>query len=258
MRKEIYQTFAKHLIENDLAYPCFCSEEDLDNIRKEAVSTIKWFNKNDVTIKVISGDNPITVAEVAKRAGIKDCNKLISLDGLSDEEVAKAANEYIVFGRVSPEQKAILIKSMKQDGHITAMTGDGVNDILALKEADCAVSVASGSDAARSVAHLVLLDNNFDSMPEIVREGRRVINNVQRASSLYLMKTLFVMLLSFFTLVVPNMNYPFTLKQMNLLELLVIGVPSFTLSLQPNDSRVEGKFLNSILRKSMAGAWLMI
>ena len=230
----------------------------LDNIRKEAVSTVKWFTDNGVAIKVISGDNPITVAEVSKRAGIPNSDKFISLEGLSDEEVEKTAESYTVFGRVSPEQKAILVRAIKKQGHVTAMTGDGVNDILALKEADCAISVASGSDAARSVAHLVLLDDNFNSMPDIVREGRRVINNVQGSSSLYLMKTMFVMLLSFLTLVVPNMNYPFSLKQMNLLELVVIGIPSFFLSLQPNHSIVKGSFINGVLKKSLPGALLMI
>ena len=160
-----------------------------DNIRADAIETVKWFKENDVAIKVISGDNPITVSEVSKRVGIVNADKYISLEGMSDEEVAKIANEYTVFGRVSPEQKAILIKAIREQGHVTAMTGDGVNDILALKEADCAISVAAGSDAARNVAHLLLLDNNFSSMPKIVYEGRRVINNIQRSASLFLMKT---------------------------------------------------------------------
>ena len=230
----------------------------VDNIRKEAITTVKWFNKNGVTIKVISGDNPVTVAEVSRRAGIIGCEKYISLENLSDEEVKLAAEQYNIFGRVSPEQKAILVKALKKNGHVTAMTGDGVNDILALKESDCAISVASGSDATRSVANLVLLDNNFSSMPNIVLEGRRVINNVQGSSSLYLMKTFFVMLLSLLTLVIPNLNYPFTLKQMILLETVVIGAPSFFLSLQPNNARVEGKFLKNIIKKSLPGAIIMI
>ena len=158
-----------------------------DNVRKDAVSTIKWFKENGVNIKVISGDNPLTVSEVSKRVGIENADKYISLEGLSDEEVYAIANSYTVFGRVSPEQKAILVKSMRDAGHVTAMTGDGVNDILALKEADCAVSVASGSEAARNVSHLVLMDNNFNSMPKVVYEGRRVINNVHCSSSLFLM-----------------------------------------------------------------------
>lgn len=230
-----------------------------DNIRKDAYATVKWFKDNGVAVKVISGDNPITVSEVSARVGIENADKYISLEGLSDEEVKKAATEYTVFGRVSPEQKAILVKSMKAAGHTTAMTGDGVNDVLALKEADCAVSVASGSDAARNIAHIVLLDNNFNNMPNVVFEGRRVINNIQSSASLYLMKTFFTMLVALITLCLPFVEkYPFELKQMNLLEILIIGIPSFFLSLQPNKSRVEGRFLNYVIRKSLPSALLMV
>lgn len=230
-----------------------------DNVREEAVSTVKWFKDNDVAVKVISGDNPVTVSEVSRRVGIENADKYISLEGLSDEEVAAAANEYTVFGRVSPEQKAILVKAMKDAGHTTAMTGDGVNDIIALKEADCAITVASGSEAARNVAHLVLMDNNFNSMPKVVYEGRRVINNVQSSASLYLMKTFFTMILSFVILWIPSMEtYPFTLKQMNLLELFIIGAASFFLSLQPNDARVKGTFINNVLFKSIPSALVMV
>ncbi len=155
-----------------------------DNVREDAVETIKWFKENEVDVKVISGDNPVTVSEVAKRAGIVNADKFISLDGLNDKEVENVANKYTVFGRVSPEQKAILVRSIKSHGNTVAMTGDGVNDILALKEADCAISVASGSEAARNVSHLVLMDNNFNSMPKVVAEGRRVINNIKNSSSL--------------------------------------------------------------------------
>ncbi len=231
----------------------------VDNVREDAQSTIAWFKENKVAIKVISGDNPITVSEVSKRVGIENADKYISLEGLTDEEVAKAANEYTVFGRVSPEQKAILIKSIKNAGHVTAMTGDGVNDILALKEADCAISVASGSEAARNVAHLVLMDNNFSSMPKVVHEGRRVINNVESSSSLFLMKTLFTMILSLLTLCIPLYEkYPIELDQMIFLEFFIIGLDSFFLSLQPNDARVEGKFINSVFGKSIPSALLMI
>lgn len=230
-----------------------------DNVRADAVTTIQWFKDNNVDIKVISGDNPITVAEVAKRAGIDNADKFISLDGLSDEEVYNVANEYTVFGRVSPEQKAILVKALKANGHVTAMTGDGVNDILALKEADCAVSVAAGSEAARNVSHLVLLDNNFNSMPKVVYEGRRVINNVQSSASLFLMKTLFTMLMGILTLFLPYMQtYPYRLSNMIMFEVFIIGVPSFFLSFQPNDSRVEGRFISYVIKKSLPSAILMI
>ncbi len=229
----------------------------VDNIRDDAIATINWFKENGVQIKVISGDNPITVSEVSKRVGIVGAERYISLEGLSDEEVAKVANEYTVFGRVSPEQKAILVKAMKQAGHVTAMTGDGVNDILALKESDCAISVAAGSDAAKNVSHIVLTDNNFNSMPKVVYEGRRVINNVQSSASLFLMKTIFTMVITILTLCMYDV-YPFTLSNMILLEVFVIGLPAFCLSLQPNDARVEGKFINYVIKKSLPSAILMI
>lgn len=231
----------------------------VDNIREDAVSTVAWFKENGVTIKVISGDNPITVAEVSKRVGIDGADKFISLDGLTEQEVYDVANKYTVFGRVTPEQKAILVKAMKDAGHVTAMTGDGVNDILALKEADCAISVAAGSDAARNVSHLVLTDNNFNSLPKVVYEGRRVINNVQSSASLFLMKTLFTMLMATISLCLPYMHtYPFVASQMNPLEFVVIGIPAFFLSLQPNDSRVEGKFISHVIKNSLPAALLMI
>lgn len=230
-----------------------------DNVREDAAETVAWFKENDVAIKVISGDNPITVSEVSKRVGIDDAENFISLDGLSDDEVYNAANKYTVFGRVSPDQKAILIKSLKDKGHTTAMTGDGVNDIIALKEADCAISVASGSEAARNVAHLVLMDDNFNHMPQVVHEGRRVINNVQSSASLYLMKTFFTMILAFIVLLIPTLKcYPFTLKQMNPLEMIIIGLASLSLSMQPNDSRVTGKFIANVIGKSLPAAIVMV
>ena len=230
-----------------------------DNVREDAISTIQWFKDNGVQIKVISGDNPITVSEVSKRVGIENADKYISLEGMTDEEVFNVANEYTVFGRVSPEQKAILVKALKAAGHTTAMTGDGVNDILALKESDCAISVAAGSDAARNISHLVFLDNNFNSMPKIVYEGRRVINNVQSSASLFLMKTLFTMLWAIITLCLPYMKtYPYQLSNMILFEMFIIGVPSFLLSLQPNDARVEGHFISYVIKKSVPSALLMV
>lgn len=230
----------------------------VDNVRSDAIDTIKWFTDNNVAIKVISGDNPITVSEVSIRVGIPNADKYISLEGLTDQEVFDSAEKYTVFGRVSPEQKAILVKALKSSGHVTAMTGDGVNDILALKEADCAISVAAGSDAARSVSHLVLMDNNFNSMPKVVYEGRRVINNVQSSASLFLMKTFFTMLFSIITLCMPHMNtYPFLLPQMIMLEIFVIGLPAFFLSMQPNDSLVEGKFISHVIKKSVPAALVM-
>lgn len=228
-----------------------------DNIREDAIQTINWFKQNDVAVKVISGDNPVTVAEVAKRAGIANADKFISLDGLNDKEVENVANKYTVFGRVSPEQKAILVRSIKAEGNTVAMTGDGVNDILALKEADCAISVASGSEAARNVSHLVLMDNNFNSLPKVVAEGRRVINNIKNSSSLYLMKTLFTAILAIICIAMSR-PYLFMPSNMLLLEIAIIAVPSFFLSLQPNRERVQGKFITYVLSGAAAGAVTMI
>ncbi|MBD5584007.1 MAG: HAD-IC family P-type ATPase, partial [Clostridia bacterium] len=228
-----------------------------DNVREDAIETIKWFKDNDVNVKVISGDNPVTVSEVAKRAGIANAEKFISLDGLNDTEVENVANKYTVFGRVSPEQKAVLVRSIKAQGNTVAMTGDGVNDILALKEADCAISVASGSEAARNVSHLVLMDNNFNSMPKIVAEGRRVINNIKNSSSLYLMKTLFTAILAFLCICMGK-PYLFMPSNMLLLETAIIAVPSFFLSLQPNKDRVQGKFITHVMSGAVTGALLMI
>ena len=227
-----------------------------DNIRPDAVETIKWFRENDVNVKVISGDNPVTVSEVARRAGIKNAAQFISLEGLSDLEVETAANQYTVFGRVTPEQKAILIKAIKKSGNTVAMTGDGVNDILAMKEADCAISVASGSEAARNVSNLVLQDNNFGSMPKIVNEGRRVINNVKNSSSLYIMKTLLILMLAVICISLKKM-YFFQTNNMLMYEMLVSAVPSLVLSLQPNTDRVKGKFIPYVLSRAIPGALTM-
>ncbi len=227
-----------------------------DNIRPDAIETIKWFRENEVAVKVISGDNPVTVSEVARRAGIKNAAQFISLEGLSEIEVENAANQYTVFGRVTPEQKAILIRSIKKAGNTVAMTGDGVNDILAMKEADCAVSVASGSEAARNVSNLVLQDNNFGSMPKIVNEGRRVINNVKNSSALYIMKTLLILILSVICISLKS-TYFFTTDNMLMFEFFVSAVPSTVLSLQPNTNRVKGKFIPYVLSRSIPGALTM-
>ena len=228
-----------------------------DNIRKDAPRTIEWFKKNDVDIKIISGDNPITVSEVARRVGVEKYDKYVSLHGMSNEDVAKIADEYTIFGRVNPEQKAVLVKALKAKGKTVAMTGDGVNDILALKEADCSVAIAAGSDAARSVSQLVLLDSNFSSMPNVVAEGRRVVNNIQKSSSLYLMKTVFAICISIFVLCIGNL-YPFSPIQFILLEMFVIGIPSFILALQPNINRIKGKFLSNVARTTLPAGFTLV
>ena len=224
-----------------------------DNVRPDAVETIRWFRENDVAVKVISGDNPVTVAEVARRAGIKSAAHFISLEGLSDLEVENAANQYTVFGRVTPEQKAILIRAIKKAGNTVAMTGDGVNDILAMKEADCAVSVASGSEAARNVSNLVLQDNNFGSMPKIVNEGRRVINNIKNSASLYIMKTLLTLTLAIVCIALGS-AYFFETNNMMMFEFFISAIPSFVISLQPNTARVKGKFIPYVLSRAIPGA----
>lgn len=229
-----------------------------DNIRKDAPKTIQWFKDNDVDIKIISGDNPITVSEVARRVGVDGYDKYISLQGMSNNEVMECANKYSIFGRVSPEQKAILVKALKSQGKTVAMTGDGVNDILALKEADCSIAIAAGSDAARSVSQLVLLDSNFSSMPSVVAEGRRVVNNIQKSSSLFLMKTIFAICISIFVLCM-NQRYPFSPIQFILLEMFVIGLPSFFLALQPNTNPIKGKFLTNLAKNTLpAGICLVL
>ena len=229
-----------------------------DNIRKDAPKTIEWFKKNGVDIKIISGDNPITVSEVARRCGVDHHEKYISLQGLSNTEVMEAADKYTIFGRVSPEQKAILVKTLKSQGKTVAMTGDGVNDILALKEADCSIAIAAGSDAARSVSQLVLLDSNFSSMPSVVAEGRRVVNNIQKSSSLFLMKTIFAICISIFVLCLGK-PYPFSPIQFMLLEVFVIGLPSFFLALQPNTNKIEGRFLANVMKNTLpAGLCLVV
>lgn len=225
-----------------------------DHIREDAPKTIQWFKDNGVQIKIISGDNPLTVSEVSKRVGVDRAEMYISLEGLSENQVIEAADKYTVFGRVSPEQKSILVKALKAKGHKVAMTGDGVNDILAMKEADCSIAMASGSEATRNVSHLVLLDSNFSSMPSVVAEGRRVVNNIQNTSSLFLMKTIFTILLTIFFLFIPNQSYPFYTSHILLLEFFIIGLPSFFLALQPNDDVIKGRFLSNLLAKSLPSA----
>lgn len=234
-----------------------------DQIREEAPATIQYFRESGVDVKVISGDNPITVAEVARRVGIENADKCISLDGMSDEEVLEAATKFTVFGRVKPEQKKLLVTALQNSGKTVAMTGDGVNDIPALKQADCSIAMASGNDAVKSVAQLVLVDSNFASMPKVVAEGRRVINNIQQTAMLYLVKTLFMTGLAiltafgFFKIFGPDGDgtFPFAgSKQLLIVEMFAIGLPSFVLALQYNNSPVKGNFLNNALKSSLPGA----
>ncbi len=223
-----------------------------DKIRASAPDTLAYFKKQGVTLKVISGDDPVTVSNVAERAGLLGAESYVDASALSDEEVAAAAEKYTVFGRVTPYRKLELIKALRAGGHKVAMTGDGVNDVLALKEADCSVAMQSGSDAARCVSQLVLLNSDFASMPLVVEEGRRCINNIQRSASLFLVKTVFSFLLAVMFLFLP-FAYPFKPIQMTLISAITIGIPSFLLALEPNHDIVRGGFLANVLRRAAPG-----
>jgi len=226
-----------------------------NKIRKNAPETFAYFEKQGVTIKVISGDNAITVSEVAKRAGIANAEKYIDARTLdNDRDLRKAAEEYTVFGRVSPEQKRKLVRALKAAGHTVAMTGDGVNDVLALKEADCSVAMASGSDVACQVSHIVLLNSNFASMPSVVMEGRRVINNIERSASLFLVKNIFSFVMALITIIFV-LPYPLNPSQLSLVSTISIGIPSFILAMEPNESLVRGKFMRNVIYRALPGAF---
>ena len=224
-----------------------------DHIRDDAFETIEYFRNNGVDVKVISGDNPITVAEIASRAGVPNTNRYVSLEGLTEEEVKEIAFDYTIFGRVTPNQKKALVEAYKEKKKTVAMTGDGVNDILALKEADCSIAMASGSEATRNVANIVLMDSNFSAMPSVVAEGRRVINNIQRTSTLFLVKTIFTVLLTLFCMCM-NIPYFFDSSQLIILEFVIIAIPATFISLLPNNEKVQGKFISNVLRTSLPGA----
>ena len=228
-----------------------------DNVRPEAVETIKWFKENGVGVKVISGDDHETVSHISAVAGVENADKSVSLAGMTDEEVVAAAEKYTVFGRVTPEQKALLIKTFKSSGACVAMTGDGVNDILAMKEADCSITFASGNSSTRSLAHVVLMTNDFNCMPQVVKEGRRVINNVERSSALYLMKTAFIVILALASIIM-GVPYPLTTGDILALESIIIGLSSIALSVQPNKSLVKGKFLNTVFANALPGTFILL
>ena len=221
-----------------------------DRIRVGAVETIKSFTEQGVTLKVISGDHAKTVSSIAKKVGIQNADKYISCESLSDEELITMAEEYAVFGRVSPEQKVLLVKALKKNGHTVAMTGDGVNDTLALKESNCAIAMAEGSEMACKVSHIVLTNSDFTTLPDVVREGRRCINNVRASSVLFLMKTFLTIFLSLFAIFTMS-GYPFQPSQFTILELLIIGLASLLLAVEPNNKRIEGSFIKTVLVKSL-------
>lgn len=222
-------------------------------LRPDAQETFRYFASQGVSVRVISGDNPITVAQVATRAGIENADRYVDATTLSTEQdFEEAVKYYTVFGRVTPEQKRYLVRAFQKQGHTVAMTGDGVNDVLALKDANCGIAMASGSQAASQVAQIVLLNSQFSAMPAIVAEGRRVINNIQRAASLFLVKNIFSFALTLLLLFI-DMPYPLLPIQLSLISTFTIGIPSFFLALEPNYARVEGKFMRNVIRRAMPG-----
>lgn len=222
-------------------------------IRENAVKTFEYFKSQGVAIKVISGDNPRTVSRIAIQAGIESAESFVDAATLDTEDkIADAVNKYTVFGRVTPKQKKQLVKALQAKGHTVAMTGDGVNDILAMKDADCSVAMASGSEAAAQAAQVVLLDSDFAHMPDVVYEGRRVVNNIQRSASLFLVKNIFSLLLSLFSVIL-MVTYPLEPAQVSLISMFTIGVPGFLLALEPNKDRIKGHFITNVMLKALPG-----
>ena len=229
-----------------------------DKIRAEAKDTLKYFDEQGVQLKVISGDNVETVSSVAKNAGLKNYEKTVDATTLkTEDDIYDAVEKYSVFGRVTPKQKLQMVKALQKHEHTVAMTGDGVNDVLALKEADCSVAMASGSEAARCVSQLVLLDSNFSSMPRVVAEGRRSINNIQRSASLFLVKTIFSTILAVI-FVFWGESYPFSPIQMTLINVFCIGFPSFILALEPNNNRIQGNFIINVFNRAVPGGFTVV
>ena len=230
----------------------------LDKIRSNASATLNYFYKQDVDIKIISGDNPKTVSKIAKRVGVKNYDRYLDMSTIkNDDVIEELVLKYTIFGRVSPSQKKEIILALKKLGRTVAMTGDGVNDVLALKEADCSIAMANGSDASKNVSQLVLLNSDFASMPKVVLEGRKSINNIQRSASLFLVKTIYSTLLSLMTLLF-QVEYPFIPIQLTLISVVTIGIPSFLLALEPNHERVKGIFLKNILSNAFPTAILIV
>lgn len=222
-------------------------------IRENAVKTFEYFKSQGVAIKVISGDNPRTVSRIAIQAGIESAESFVDAATLDTEDkIADAVNKYTVFGRVTPKQKKQLVKALQAKGHTVAMTGDGVNDILAMKDADCSVAMASGSEAAAQAAQVVLLDSDFAHMPDVVYEGRRVVNNIQRSASLFLVKNIFSLLLSLFSVIL-MVTYPLEPAQVSLISMFTIGVPGFLLALEQNKDRIKGQFITNVMLKALPG-----
>ena len=226
-----------------------------DQVRSTARKTLEYFRDQMVRVNVISGDSPVTVSKVAKSAGVLGADRCVDMSTVTtQEELERVAAECRVFGRVSPDQKKQLVEALQRQGHIVAMTGDGVNDVLALHASDCSVAMGSGSDAARSIAQIVLLDDDFATMPNIVAEGRRSINNLQRSAVLFLTKTLYSIGLAVLFVPIVAYDFPFTPIQLSVLSAFTIGIPSFVLALEPNQDRNRGKFLRNVVTRAIPGA----
>lgn len=227
-----------------------------DPVRKNAKKTLDYFVREGVTLKIISGDNPLTVSAAAKEAGLTDYENFVDMSAVAPEAVAEAAVKYTIFGRVSPAQKKALVAALKAAGHTVAMTGDGVNDLPALREADCGIALAGGSDAARQVAELVLTENDFSALPEILIEGRRVMNNITRMAGVFFIKTIYSLLLSLIC-IAANLSFPFIPLQITLMDAAVEAYPGFFLSFEPDKTRVQGRFLPTVLKRAAPYAFLI-
>ncbi len=225
-----------------------------DVIREEAPDTLKFFDSQEVDLKVISGDDPVTVSAIAKRAGLKNAESYVDATTLeTEEDLEEAVSKYSIFGRVTPQQKKEMVQALQKQGHTVAMTGDGVNDVLALKEADCSIAMAQGSDAAKNIANVVLLDSNFASMPHIVNQGRRVVNNIRTAASMFLIKTMFSVMLSLLTIFFGN-TYPFEPIQMSLISACAVGIPTFLLAQENNYDKIDHTFLRHVFLNAFPAA----
>lgn len=230
-----------------------------DRVRPTAQQTLAYFTEQGVRINIISGDAVQTVSKIAASVGVPDAEKCIDMSTVTTEErIKEAARTCRVFGRVSPLQKKQLVQALQEQGHTVAMTGDGVNDVLALHSADCSVAMGSGSDAARSISQLVLMDDDFASMPHVVAEGRRSINNLQRSGSLFLVKTIFSVVMSLLFIFIISYNYPFMTIQLSLIDAFTVGIPSFVLALEPNRDLIRGEFLRNVINKAVPGAVCVI
>ena len=233
-----------------------------DHIREDALETFAWFKQNGVEIKVISGDSARTVSAIAAEAGIPNADKYISLEGMTNEQVKEITLQYTVFGRVTPEQKEILVIALKEAKRTVAMTGDGVNDILALKRSDCSIAMASGADAAKNISHIILIDSNFSRLPAVVDEGRRVVNNLQRTASLFVTKTFFIFMVTLVftiaTIANKNIHYPFITNHLYLWEIFTTGFAAFALAMEKNSERINGHFLSNVFKKAIPAAVVLV